>query len=107
MPYPRENLLIAAAAPVENKAAIATTTSPEANMRQRVVKVIFSYSATPTGGKLTITDGTLTIEHDIAASGVVELEPNVQFTAGVPVKATLAAGGAAVLGKITLIYTID
>jgi hypothetical protein len=107
VPYPREDRQLAKAAPVENKAAKATSAKPPADHRIVVAAVYVSYNAKPTGGKLIITDGMLTIEHDVPTEGLIPLEPGIAFGPGLEVTAELTAGGASVLGKVTLITTLE
>lgn len=65
-----------------------------------------SYSAAPTGGRLTITDNAVTVfDLDITTAGpfTIPLPDGIQNLAvNTALVFTLAAGGAAVVGKINL-----
>lgn len=108
MPYPRENIFRKTATAAANTAVTVDIGQPGANMRWRLIGVRWSYNAAPTAGKVTIEDG---IEAepfavDITGAGPGEQELGWQSAPSVDVKATLAAAGA-VVGRLTLIYTID
>lgn len=62
--------------------------------------VVFSYDLNPTGGSLTITDGSNVEKIDIATAGYGEwvFDPPKKFAADTAVTITLAAGGAGVSG---------
>ena len=68
--------------------------------------VIWSYSATPTGGGLTIEDvsGTVVLSVSIAASGPGQLDffpPIVSSAVDTAMIVTLASGAGAVVGKLS------
>jgi len=63
----------------------------------------FSYSASPTGGRLAITDGTNTFDVDLATAGPAFLICPLIFTGNVT--ATIYAGGASIVGKLNIQYT--
>ena len=92
------------ATPAANTAATVTIAASQAG--RRVIRaVVWSYSATPTGGRLTITDGGTTIldiDITVGGPGPVPLE----YVAGVnaAVVVTLAAGGGSVVGKLSVIH---
>lgn len=86
-----------------NEAATATVDAVSGAQIQGVM-VHFSYSATPTGGGLTIKRGSTVIDEvDIIAGGPGFL-PLDGFRSGVneSFSATLAAGGSGVVGKVNL-----
>jgi hypothetical protein len=75
-------------------------------MRHAISGVLWSYSAAPTGGRLTISNGGATaLDIDITGSGpgVLAFDPAKLGDTGASVVVTLAAGGAAVVGKVTLL----
>lgn len=87
-----------------NAAAVVTLTTP-----RYLYWVAWSYSAAPTGGKLTIAIGATTkLEVDIIAGGpgFIRFEPPLTNEgAGTSnVVITLAAGGGTVVGKVTALY---
>lgn len=68
-------------------------------------RVDWSYSGAPTGGNLTITDGSATVfELDITAAGpgFVEFPSGRAGTPGAALVVTLNAGGTGVLGKVNV-----
>lgn len=66
--------------------------------------IFFSYSDTPTAGRLTIEDGAgnVVFDLDITAKGAarVPFEPKFRGTVNTDLIITLYAGGAAVVGKL-------
>lgn len=72
----------------------------------RVIRaVIWSYNATPTGGRITITDGGATKwDFDITASGPGMMPLEHVFSENSAVVVTLASGGGAVTGKLTVVH---
>lgn len=93
--------------PAANTAAVITLAATE-NRRHVVHFVQWSYSAAPTGGRLTITnDGALVLDVDITAGGPGGF--NVYKVGGVnkEVVITLAAGGAGITGKLSADATKD
>lgn len=86
-------------------AAAEMTLAPGTGLAIHVGSVHWSYSAAPTGGGLTLTDGTTAIDFHITAAGPGSMvfDPALRFAAGATVTATLAGGGGAVVGKITQI----
>ena len=108
MPYPRENVSTVVNYPAANAEAKLESQTPEASMRMRLVQLYAGYGAgTLSGGLIVVSDGTTTIELDVAANGVQILPLNFTGAAGAPIKVTLAAGGAGVKGKLTAFFTID
>lgn len=93
--------------PAANTAAVITLSAKDE--RRHVVHFVqWSYSAAPTGGKLTITRGGVTeFDVDITAAGPGGF--NLYFAGKVneAVVITLAAGGAAIVGKLNAQTTED
>lgn len=92
-------------------AAIAITLAAVAARRNVVKAIVCSYSAAPTGGRLTITDNAVSVfDIDIPNTTpvVIPLPDGIQNLAvNTALVATLAAGGAAVVGKINLSATLS
>jgi len=90
--------------PAANTAAVITLAA-EAGRRHVVRYLAWSYSAAPTGGRLTVTDGgtnKLVVDITAAGQGSLNLTNGFQGAVNSAVVATLAAGGAAVTGKLSL-----
>lgn len=88
-------------APTANTAAVVARPGVPAK-RNVLTRVIWSYSATPTGGRLTVADGGTTIfDVDITAGGPGSL-PLCLLASSVnaALVVTLAAGGAGIVGKV-------
>lgn len=89
-------------APASNTAAVVTLTAV-ASYHRAIKTIIWSYSAAPTGGRLTITDNAVTVlDMDITAAGPGILPIGMAFTENTQVVVTLAAGGAGISGKLTV-----
>lgn len=86
-----------------NAAATLTYAAAGSGVSHVIGGIVFSYSGTPTGGSLTITDGGVTVfSVDITASGpgpIVFPRP-MKFAANSAVVVTLAAGGSGIVGKV-------
>lgn len=68
--------------------------------------VVWSYSAAPTGGRLTIaSSGQATLDVDTPAVGLNQLDPTQTFRGmpGQTVVVTLAGGGASVVAKLNIL----
>lgn len=90
--------------PAAATAAVVTIAAPGAGFRTVIRHIEWSYSAAPTGGRLTITSGATTInDFDIIAGGpgalVVDIPANLANEAMV---VTLASGGGVVVGKLNV-----
>lgn len=97
--------------PAANTAAVVTY-SATAGAKHAIGMIFASYSATPTGGLLTITDDGATIfALQIAAAGpvVVDLSdyPIVASVANKAMVVTLAAGGGSVVGALTVRHWLE
>ncbi|HYV40101.1 MAG TPA: hypothetical protein VE988_30725 [Gemmataceae bacterium] len=93
-------------APSSNTAAVVTYAAVS-DRRHVISGVAWSYSAAPTGGQLTIEDGSgntvFQIDITAAGPGVVYFTPPKNGTLNTALIATLAAGGSSVSGKISIV----
>lgn len=96
-------------APSSNTAA--TITYPSISRTTHIIEEIdFSYSGTPTGGLLTVADGSTTVwEIGLPASGAFfkRFNPPIKGTPEGAVTITLAAGGSGVSGIISCGHTTE
>lgn len=94
------------AAPVANTNAVVTFAAL-AGGRHTIEGIAWSYSGSPTGGNLTITDGNLgtvfNLDVTAAGPGYIPLIPPACGTVNASLVVTLAAGGSGVLGKLTVL----
>lgn len=71
-----------------------------------VEQITFSYSATPTGGSITINDGLATVWGPfpivIGGTQAVTFSPPLHGTAGNTLTVTLAAGGGGITGTVAI-----
>ena len=91
------------AAPAANTAAVVTYAAGAGNLANAISGVIWSYSAAPTGGYLTITDGSNVIRKILIASagqGQLHFSPPIKGSPATQLVITLAAGGAGITGTI-------
>jgi hypothetical protein len=89
-----------------NNAAATITLTAVTGLRHLLVGIWWSYSATPTGGRLTTTglQGDQ-VDMDIIAGGPGPIfAPPAVGQVGIDVAVTLAAGGSGVTGKVTIWY---
>lgn len=88
--------------PAANTAAVVTF--PAGDFAWSLLGVLWSYSGDPTGGGLTISDGTTTLDFDITKGGPSGWQefPCVGFKLGAALTVTLKAGGAGVTGKLNV-----
>jgi len=87
-------------------ASAITIVAPAASSGRFILieRVDWSYSAAPTGGRLTITDGTSTFfDIDITAAGPGFAEVYRRITKETNAIVTLAAPGGAVVGKLNVV----
>lgn len=71
-----------------------------------IAGIAWSYSGTPTGGNITITDGgntVFSVDVTTGGPGFVSFNPAMEATIGNTLVVTLAAGGAAIVGKLNLL----
>lgn len=90
--------------PAANTAAVVTLAA-DTSRRNGIASIHYSYSAAPTGGRLTITDGGTTVFNiDIIAGGENSLyfDPPLAGLHNSAVVVTLAAGGGVVVGKLNI-----
>lgn len=74
-------------------------------LRTWLCAIQWSYSAAPTGGRLSITDdGNSIFDVDITAAGPGGFQICLPGTAGKDMVVTLAGGGGAIVGKLNLQY---
>lgn len=94
----------AAQAPAANTAAVATVPSPPSGQRWYLRSIRVSYSATPTGGKITLAWGAYEEVYHISSAGltVIPWQNFRPFASGETFTVTLAAGGNGVLGTVYL-----
>jgi hypothetical protein len=87
--------------PAANTAAVASLSNGTRLIRLKSVS--WSYTAAPTNGSLTISDGTRSRQHDITTGGpgFIPLD-DFESPPGVSLTATLAAGGAGITGSVWL-----
>jgi len=99
--FPQSMIAAAGQYTTLDNAAVVTITG-QTGRRVVVEQVIWSYSAAPAGGAVTITDGTTTLSWDVTAAGFNEctFKPPLAFAAGADVTVTLADPGGAIVGKI-------
>jgi hypothetical protein len=90
-----------------NSDATITLAAPGSGIAHSLAGVAWSYSGTPTGGSITITDGGASVFFglDISATGPasVPFDPSKVFSDNGQVVITLAAAGSGVVGKLTLL----
>lgn len=89
--------------PVAATAAVAVLAGV-AGRRNSLVRVLYSYSAAPTGGRLTVSDGTTNIAVDISGAGPGQIEYMLMGRIGATWTITLASGAGAVVGKVHAIF---
>jgi hypothetical protein len=93
-------------APAANTAAVVTYAAGAAGVQHCISGIAWSYSAAPTGGNLQITDGgnvAFSLDITAAGPGVINFSPPKKATAASALVITLAAGGAAISGKLSIL----
>lgn len=89
--------------------AVVLTYAASTGFQHRIQKIVASYSAAPTGGGLTIQDGsgTTVFQAHITGAGPVEfdLSPGLIGSEGTALIITLAAGGGSVVGMLNALHT--
>lgn len=109
MGFARENSIPFDHVGAANAAAVAASAAPPASNRLRLKYVVASYSAAPTAGLLTISDGVnVNWEIDMPNAGPLVLpDLDLQCAAGAAITITLSAGGASVVGKVNAYATFE
>lgn len=99
-------IAVAAADTASGTHTAATITYALASGVSHVISgIAWSYGSTPTGGNLSITDGSTVVwSMDItsAGAGFIPFQPPKMGTAGSQMLVTLADGGAACAGKVSV-----
>jgi hypothetical protein len=91
------------AAQETNAAAVVTLNAGASNHKNHLSRVIFSYSAAPTGGRLTIAvDGATVGTWAVTGAGPGVIGVNIR--AAKPITVTLAAGGSGIVGDVYCEY---
>ncbi len=92
--------------PAANTAAVITYAAGGGGVSHVISGVAWSYDAVPTAGSLTIEDGLGTtifvVSITAAGAGFFMFAPRLLGTAATALVVTLAAGGAAVTGKVSV-----
>lgn len=87
--------------------AAVVTLAAVAGKRHHLARIVASYSATPTGGRLTVAFGASTVlDVDVPAAGILDIEfasPLRNPDSNEAVTVTLASGAGAVQGKLTVL----
>lgn len=74
-------------------------------IRHILMKIVWSYSAAPTGGRLTVTDGGSTVfDIDITSGGPGSLSLMIPMVPNSAMVVSLAAGGVGITGKLQFYY---
>ena len=93
-------------ASASNDVATVTIAARDTRTYTEIRQIIFSYSAAPTNGKLTVESpsGTEILDVDITAAGCGPIITGFRSpTKGAAVLVKLAAGGSGITGKLTVI----
>lgn len=94
-------------APAANTAAIITLAATTGKQHM-VLGVQWSYSVSPTGGRLTIVDGSTTIvDLDISGSGPGGFSFSLPGTTNTAMVITLASGTGSCVGKLSAQYVTE
>lgn len=92
-------------APSANTAAVVTYAAAGAGVAHVLGGIYWSYNAAPTGGNLKVEDGSgvtvLSVDVTAAGPGFLPFPIPIRGSANTAMIITLAAGGAAVTGKVT------
>lgn len=84
--------------------AVVITYAAAVGYQHAIEQIVASYSATPTGGALTIEDGagTTVFQVDLAGAGPhnIPFDPPLMGSEGTALIVTLAAGSGTVVGKL-------
>ncbi|RIK75377.1 MAG: hypothetical protein DCC68_21245 [Planctomycetota bacterium] len=91
--------------PASDDEAAVVTISAEANRTHVIDRVVCSYDADPTGGRITVVIGGVTkFDQFITHAGLAPLDLGVWGGANEAAVITLAAGGTNVTGKLDVFY---
>jgi hypothetical protein len=86
-----------------NDVAAIALSAPGYHKSWRIVKIICGYSSAPTGGLLTITNGSSTTYLTVpVGQGFNEINLDGRFPPNSPVTVSLAAGGAGIVGHLNV-----
>jgi hypothetical protein len=87
-----------------NAPATIAIAAPGSGLPIQLLFLVFSYSAAPAGGLLTITDGAgiTFLEQAVTSAGVGPLLPGIELPAKSALVITLSAGGAGVVGRVSV-----
>ncbi len=89
--------------PSSNTDAVLTFSAAGAGIAHLLGKIVWSYSGTPTGGRLTVKDGSsvvLDVDVTAAGPGFIPFDKALKGTANTAMEVRLYAGGSGVVGKI-------
>lgn len=99
------DLITPPAASASANSPVTITINAVSNRRFVIKAINCGYTATPTGGMLTITDGgTARANIPITAAGAAPIKPDVIGTVNTAMTITLAAGGTGVVGHLSVSY---
>lgn len=91
----------------QTNAAAVVTLAADANRGNIIGTIVYSYSAAPTGGLLTVEDGSgvTVFQVDVALGDVqvITFSPPLLFSANTATIVTLAAGGSGIKGKVNVV----
>ena len=94
------------AAPAANTNAVVNYAAAGAGVQHCISGIAWSYSGSPTAGNLQVTDGgniIFNIDITAAGPGVINFMPPKKAAANSALAITLAAGGAGVSGKLSVL----
>lgn len=76
------------------------TVAAVADKRHTLHKLVWSYSAAPTGGGITVSGGAVTLDIDVTAAGPGSLSINYLCAVNTAMVVTIKAGSGTVVGKL-------
>lgn len=104
----KRDLITAVAATAAANTAVTITINAVANKKHWIHNVQWSYSADPTGGRLTVTSAGVTkFDVDITTGGPGGFSLEIVGGINEQIVITLAAGAGAVVGKLNTQYTTE
>lgn len=102
------SILRAAHVPAANTAAVVTIAAAGVNTRHVLHKLMWSYSAAPTGGNILTNQVTNPLNLDVTAGGPGSLTFSPRaWNENEAMVITLAAGGAGIIGKLHIEYVTE